>query len=330
MNNLKPDHEKILQNIKNLKGEPWLTDSQKFWPSYLFHFTDITNAGRILVRESLLSRQQLKKNNEPLTDIACPEIIKSTPDKWKGFVRLYFRPRTPMQHCNEGIRPKGNLKLGAHCPVPVIFLFDANSILTRQSTRFSNGNLRAEGVEVDHSVDFYLSLPFSKIYHSAGLPRINDAEKKSIIFHRHAEVIIPDALDLSSLKYILCRSQAEFETLIHILDDRYLSLRKKIRIAPGLFFSEWVYVERVSLSSQSIVFHFHQASELYPFHAGLEIEEIDGGNNYSWEDKTYRVGKQLEFNLSSLSRPESYKVSFYLDGHLAYQNSYDDWIDEIF
>ncbi len=128
--------------------------------------------------ESLLSRRQLEKSGKLLTDIAGPEIIESTPDEWKRFVRLYFRPRTPTQYRNEGIRPKGSLKLGAHCPVPVIFLFDAN--------------------------------------------------------------------------------------------------------------------------------------------------------NYSWEEKMFRVGKQLKFNLSSLSQPGAYKVSFYLDGHLAYQNSYNDWLDEIF
>jgi hypothetical protein len=326
MSGLKPGHEKILQHIQYLKGQSWLTDSQKFWPKFLFHFTDITNAVRILSEESLLSRQRLEENRHLLTDIASPEIIGGTQDKWKGFVRLYFRPRTPMQYRNEGFRPKDKLKLGAHCPVPVFFLFDANSILTQLSTRFSNGNLRSQAAEEDNSVDFYLSLPFESIYHDASLPRLNDEKKKDVIFHRHAEVIISDALDLSNLKYIVCRSQAEFETLLHLLPgDKHLKWKNKVRTAPQLFFSKWVYIERVTPSSQSIIFDFNNAKkpdESSPFHARLEIEETYSGNNFSWEDKTFRVGKQLKFNLSSLSRPESYKVSFSLDDHPAYQNIY--------
>jgi len=86
---------------------------------------------------------------------------------------------------------------------------------------------------VDDSVDFYLSLPFDKIYHDSGLSRFSES-KKSIIFHRHAEVIVPEALDLSSLSYIICRSRAEFETLINLLSmlhkQEHLKLREKIFI----------------------------------------------------------------------------------------------------
>jgi hypothetical protein len=201
MNQLKPGREKILQHIEYLIDQSWLTDSQKFWPRFLFHFTNITNAKDILADGFLFSRAQLQKSGKLITDIASPEIIKSTADKWKSFVRLYFRPLTPMQYSIEGFRSKVNIKYDAHCPVPVIFVFDAKEILTLQPTRFSNGNLRAEGVQVSDSADFYLSLPFKMIYHDASLQHLSDGEKRSVIFHRHAEVIIPGSLALSNLSH---------------------------------------------------------------------------------------------------------------------------------
>jgi hypothetical protein len=176
MNQLKPGYERILQHIKYLANQSWLANSQKFWPQYLFHFTDIKNAKNILTEGNLYSRQRLLDNGKLETDIASPKIINSTPEKWKNYVRFYFRPHTPMQYRNEGIRPKFLLEYGAHCPVPVVFIFDAKEILTLQSTSFSNGNLAARGVDVDNTVDFYLSLPFDKIYHDTGLSRLSESD----------------------------------------------------------------------------------------------------------------------------------------------------------
>ena len=136
METLKPDAKAILTHLENIKQQPWLTESQRWWPDHLFHFTDILNAIKILNDGMLLSRSKLKEKGELITDIASQEVVESTASKWKDFVRLYFRPRTPMQYRNEGFRPKDQRELGSHCPVPIIFIFDAKSILTNQSYRF--------------------------------------------------------------------------------------------------------------------------------------------------------------------------------------------------
>ena len=118
----KPDADKILAHIEFIKKQSWLTESQRWWPDHLFHFTDILNAVKILNDGVMFSRLQLEKNKELITDIASKKVIESTDLKWKNYVRLYFRPRTPTQYTNEGFRPKDQRKLESHCPVP-IFLF---------------------------------------------------------------------------------------------------------------------------------------------------------------------------------------------------------------
>lgn len=235
----KPDAEKILAHVEHIKEQPWLTKSQQWWPDYLFHFTDILNAVKILNNGVMFSRLQLEKNKESITDIASKKVIESTDLKWKDYVRLYFRPHTPTQYNNEGFRPKEQRKLESHCPVPIFFIFDAKSIMTNQETLFSDGNLAA-GARTGESSNFFLSLPFEKIYHDRSLCGLSDREKRNIIFHRHAEVIIPKSLDLSSLKFIWCRSQAEYETLIHLLSPKIRQKwQKKIGVGnkPILFYA---------------------------------------------------------------------------------------------
>src|SRR5690349_6275747 len=119
---VKSDAQEIIAHIKALKSQPWLTKSQRWWPDYLFHFTDIQNALNILKHGFLLPRNKAKELKLMATDNASPDVISKTGGKWKNYVRLYFRPRTPTQYKNEGFRPLGQRELGgAHCPVPIVF-----------------------------------------------------------------------------------------------------------------------------------------------------------------------------------------------------------------
>jgi hypothetical protein len=189
----KPDAEQIKAHLNALRQSSWLGASREWWPQFVFHFTDIQNAVSILSQARLLPRSQ---RPNPV-DIASVQVIDSTDESWKDFVRLYFRPRTPMQFHNEGMRPRGGLSsLGAHCPVPVFLVFDAEDFLTRASTRFSEGNLAANS-SVGVDARYFASIPFERVYHDSAL---SDAEKRTVVFHRHAEVLVPDELDLSALK----------------------------------------------------------------------------------------------------------------------------------
>ncbi|MDI6794152.1 MAG: DarT ssDNA thymidine ADP-ribosyltransferase family protein [bacterium] len=293
----------------------------------MFHFTDLSNAVKILGDGHLLSRSELEKTGGLATDIASQEIIASTALEWKDYVRLYFRPRTPMQYRNEGFRPVNQRELGgAHCAVPIIFIFEAKQILTDQATCFSDGNLAANA-QVGDSSDFFLLLPFEKIYHNGSLWGLSEAQKRNIIFHRHAEVIVPKSLDLSSLKFIWCRSQAEFETLIHLLPRKACQKwLKKIGSGnrPLLFYAQWSFIEKTDLSNSTISFTFNPSRTPGPFYARIELEEVKTKIVYSWrEDGFYTLDEQA-FDLSNMTQPEHYIVKFWLDEQLAYQNSFLD------
>jgi ssDNA thymidine ADP-ribosyltransferase, DarT len=164
----KKDSNKIKEHIARLKGQPWLGPARSRWPDYLFRFDDITSVAKILNKGTLLSRERAIADGLMGMDCASPDVIAHTADKWKRYVRLYFRPRTPMQYNIEGIRPKDRFVQGAHCPVPVVMLFDSVEILTRADTQFSKGNLAA-GAAVGDDARFFAGIPFKEVYHDTWL-----------------------------------------------------------------------------------------------------------------------------------------------------------------
>ena len=321
----KPDAKEIQEYLATLKKARWLGLARRWWPNYLFHFTDIQNAVKILVRGQLLSRAQLEASGEQFKDAASPDVIEQTDERWKDYVRLYFRPRTPTQYRNEGLRPKSKLELGgAHCPVPIYLLFDSKEVLCRQDTLFSPGNLAA-GAEPVGDAKGLKQIRFKQVYHDVWL---YPDERSTIIFRRHAEVIVPQRLNLNSLRQICCRSEAEYQTLLYLLPP--LTRRRWIQnIIPGaklnLFFKRWTFVEAVELNAKQVMFRFNKGTSTPgPFHARVEITEIQANDRYLWEDREYSANDVLTLPLHKLRHPEDYTVKLFLDMHLAYAGRYQE------
>lgn len=163
----------------------------------------------------MYSRNNALKMGLMESDNASPQVIDQTNEQWSDFVRLYFRPRTPTQYNNEGFRPKEDRALESNCPVPIFFLFDAKGLLSRKEVLFSNTGLARGCSQVFSDAVGFKNLPFKLIYHNAFFSR---EERDLIVGARHDEVIIPDQLDLDDLKNIWCRSEAEYKTLLNLLD----------------------------------------------------------------------------------------------------------------
>lgn len=317
----KSDAGQIAALLDGLQASPWIGAARQWWPQFIFHFTDIRNVVSILTAGKLLPRSR----SNMATDIASAGVLDNTADTWKEYVRLYFRPRTPMQWNNEGIRPRGGLtSLLAHCPVPVFLLFDSKDILSRATTRFSEGNLAGSGVRVGDDAVFLASIPFEKVYHDSAL---SEDGKRNVVFHRHAEVMIPQELELSGLKYIICRSEAETETLRNLLtpqtrsqfDGRICEARRA-----NLFFRRWTFVETASLEQQKVVLNFnHGTNSPGPFAAHLEVRNLATGDKYEWQAPEYLAGSTCTISIPQLVESTSYEVTFALDGALAYMGGFN-------
>ena len=196
------DHVTRWNNRLKKEGRPW-------WPRFVYHYTDVTNAISVLNTGVLYSRAEAKVRRLMLNENANPEIIAGTELGHLDFVRLYFRPRTPAQYVNEGIKPLTDRAKG-HCPVPVFFVFDLVEVVGRDDARFSSGTLASHKHGHSDERDYFVNtIPWRDVY-GDGVPR-TDAVKKA----RAAEVVIPRGLPIGpELKGIFCRSPAERVTLI--------------------------------------------------------------------------------------------------------------------
>ena len=256
-------------------------------------------------------------------DGASPQIIERTDEQWKSFVRFYFRPRTPTQFHNEGIRPQnqpGPLK--AHCPMPVFLLFDANDLLTREETQFSRGSLAADS-DVGSTAEFFASIPFEKVYHDLWLP---EEEKRTTVFHRQAEVIIPKEVDLSALKWIVCRSPAEHETLRWSVSERCWntwSQRTTFGSRGNLFFRRCTFVDSADIEQNRILLRFNESSSCPgPFAARLTVVNPAANVTYVWQSLEFYAKDSIAVRIPQIVGPIPFEVSFWMDEYLAYRGKY--------
>jgi hypothetical protein len=250
-------------------------------------------------------------------DNASRTIIRNTESEVKNCVRLYFRPRNPTQYRNEGARPLKKRWEESLCPVPVFLLFDSREILTRDDSRFSEGNLAAIGTLGLRSTAAELAVfDFKKIYHDSSH---ND---RDITLHKNAEVVVPNELDLSSLRYIVCRSPAERESLFNLLPREILnrwSSQIAIDTKVNFFFRKWTYIQTVELMADYVALNFSPDTEEpgpFPFlvrRKGKETKIFQMPDFYANERVVF------EFALNDLA----YTIEVELDGNLIYFGRYD-------
>lgn len=319
----KADRQAILAHIRNLKAQPWLGRSRAWWPDYVFRFDHIEAAAKILNSGRLLSRAAARAAGVMSMDCASPSVIAYTDEYWYQYVRLYFRPKTPTQFDGEGFRPPDQYELGACCPIPVVMLFDAGDVLTRAATEFSEGNL-ARNPRTGNDAAFLREIPFELVYHNTWFDK---SQRDAIVFHRHAEVLVPNELDLGPLLFVGCRTQAEYETLSRLLEPSVLrEWAGKIGLGTdmNLYYRYWTFVEQVDLSPEQIVFKFNPSSRTPgPFRAHVEILEHATERRHYWERSDFHATSDLEIELKSLTEPDAYGVRFTLDGHLAYAGTFE-------
>jgi hypothetical protein len=253
----KPDADKIRAFLSNLQAESWLGTQRRAWPHHAYHYTDVQNAARILANNQLMSRNRCEEEGLLCTDAASSAVLSGSP--WAHqYARLYFRPRTHVQwHC-EGHTTRETRSSSfpdAHCPVPVFLLFDLEELLTDQECCFSDGNLARRAHTIGTTHEFLEGLEFRDIYRDAALPE-DRQRADEIKFAMHAEVLFEEALNLSHLKHIVCRSGAERDTLLTFLGETEEKWRDKIRLEDAgerLFFRMWAYIKSVRLVNGRLV-----------------------------------------------------------------------------
>jgi ssDNA thymidine ADP-ribosyltransferase, DarT len=272
---------------------PWI-------PKYVYHFTDINNAVSILRTGELLSRSEALARKLMSHDNASAQVIAATSAAHLDFVRMYFRPRTPTQYYNEGIRPAAKRPFdNAHCPVPIFFVFDLVETLSLPGTQFSDRSMAVSGATHDDTSALFSQIPFDLVYHEG--PIDTALRARNVIQHRHAEVLAPRSLKLDTLRWIGCRSHAERESLLCLLGNDRPTWETRVSVAlQRLFLRGGCCVESAALDATGhIQFGLH-IPHGWSIKVRFELVSETSGKTWhwqsdSWTSPTLRLGvKDLE------------------------------------
>ena len=323
----KPDADEIRAHMRGLASSLGLDASRKWWPDWLFRSDHVENAAAILNRGKLLSRAAAEHSGLIVKDAGSPKHIHQLTAKHRSFVRLYFRPRTPTQYANEGIRPKNKIQYDAHMPVPVYLLF-STSLLTETGVSFSRGRL-TPAAQIGGTADFLKAIEFGHVYHDGAVGRLGESDRRPTILNaRHSEVIVKDELPLTHLKHIVCRSAPERDTLVNLLlPEVRPAWISRIHVDEGrrrLFHKRGTFVQEVDLAraESRLVFYANTEPGMRgPFE--LHIEWILNDRKRTHKNAVFQVGKQPEvFNLGQ-GAPR-YRVRVTLNADLAYLGTFDE------
>ncbi len=289
------------------------------WPSLLFHHAPVQNAVRIINSGEIRSRRHTE-GQRPL-DVAGAGVIDHR-QRAHDFSRLYFRPRTPTQFHIEGIRRPTECQYGpaAHAPMLVMFALDAKSILTMPATRFSDINMQRDEARDGDTDAFFQAIDFSKVYHEGSFG--GDA---SIANHRAAEVLCQSPLALAEhLKWIVCRSEAERETLIYMAGAEGRALRRKVVTSDDgkVFEKKYAFVDKVYASPEGVSFGLNPRQDRAALKVRIEVHDADGELVF---DEIYnQISARPENGGIWISKIKlgdgAHRVQIHVDDHLAYQN----------
>lgn len=327
------DYKDILENQKNQ-----LRSELKWWPNFLYHFTDVHNASSILNQGWIYSRERVEEQHIMANDNASNAVISATSEDSKCYGRLYFRPLTPTQFHNEGYKPIEVRKsdLNASCPVPVFFCLNANATLHYYGTKFAEKGIAGHRHNIQHGVEKFSELNFSKIYHEGWFTE----EEKDIIEYRHSEVIREEGFPVEPLlKCILCRSMAEKETLLFLLKQfslrMYNTYRDKILYKPKLkcFFNNGIYVKQVEVVDGVLKIYFNDPEQRHipkdktdvRINVKLSIEyKAKDGRVLSMQNAgsnlNYAKVRACRYELSSLEECDCIRLKVSIDDAVMYEN----------
>jgi hypothetical protein len=314
----KSDAAAIELFIDGLSRASWLDVRKKEWPGFIYHFNDIRNIASALRHGRLYSRQECQRRGIPFVNVADQEVIQQS--TWThDHVRLYFRPHTPTQYHQEGIRPRSYRPHDAHCAVPVFLLFESRSLLTQEGIEFTDGNFGSSGHQRGATATFLEGIPFQKVYHDEAF---NPSTASSITYHRHAEVISAKDLDLVHLKEIVCRTAPERETLLHLLGEEAGQWRSRIRLERAgerLFYRQWLYVYEVQLIRDFILVRLRVPSVSGPYEVRVGVWMPDGT---LLKDKAAVVETlPSSFTIKLPASPEKVRFRLEVEGDLAFEGN---------
>lgn len=285
------------RHIRTLRAADW--GGRNWWTYFLFRAMAMQEVVHVLEQGEL----------------RVPAVRSRS--QWDRMLGFHFRPRPPQFFEEEGFLP-GDAPPGRHLPVPVVMLFDLETLLLHPESRFSDGDPR-KGASTFATPSAFAELPFEMIYHDHWL---RTDEREEILRYREAQVLIPNRVSLESLQYLWVRSHAEYETLRHSLTPAAWarwSGSVTTRTDMTLFNHRRPYIRMVNLAADSAVLRVNPCQtvphELYALVVSLESDTT----TQTLLDARMPLTQDVTLHFSAKAH---YTLKATINGHPAYHGVY--------
>ena len=169
---------------------------------------------------------------------------------------------------------------------------------------------------------------FQTIYHNSSF--ISDTpEASDIITVRQAEIIVYGQIDLTALKKIVCRSKAEYDTLHYLLGTKAWDAWQDIITIDEqkqYFFHGRPYIKSVSIEKSIVHITMNENGQNGRFTFGTDVIGTRYGNIIDKAPQLQFTGREpIQVTLDP-TMPLGFSVRFLIDGNLAYENSYWNFV----
>ena len=216
-----------------------------------------------IMQEKYLYCRNLKKMH---IDTADNDVISNTPDFIKNYVRFYWRPKTPTNYRNEGIKPKKILNIKeweAHSPVPVIMIFNS-CIAQKEGVNFSDGNCASKERNIIKNIKDTSCFNWDYVFWDGVIPNYENIHK--ITYTKQAELLYPQKISTSYINKIVFRSVCDKERAEMILgrDPRYC-------VDSTYFENSFLYVKEYNFNTKTntITITYNKGECMYKYNVSI-------------------------------------------------------------
>ncbi len=187
-----------------------------------------------------------------------------------------------------------------------------------EDTHFSSGNMQSHGTVFDKTEEFFDEIDFGSVFHDSAF---QPEEKAKIINARCTEVLVQSPLDLElHLKGILCRSQAEKQTLLRLGGKAARDIRHKIRVYSevGIFENRYTFVKSVSLTPDGLKIELNPRRDGREIEITLAVKNIENGKIWYSKDRPHLTKGDKNLVRNQEVEDGVYSVKIWLEGALAF------------
>lgn len=244
------------------------------WPAHLFHTCQLEVAVEIVRAGQITCRASVSKL---ICDVANQGALWNNPGA-HNYVKLYFRPRNSFHLKTEGVKAIGDpYRVDPHMSVPIAFAFDFSKVMTIANSGFVPGNFAKAGAAPLSGDAAFDKMDFDLVYHDSPLTRDRMAEVHN---WRMSEVVVQNALPLTNLSYMICRTTHEERMLRYALRDVAGIPKIIVEQKGSIFMRRGMFVDEIYWQSGLLHMQFHGPTGFTKEKYAIKISCWDGVSFY--------------------------------------------------